>query len=51
MRSSHGLGSQNLSVATCDGRNEAYSEMSSGVYFCELTAGSFGAAEKMIMMK
>jgi hypothetical protein len=51
VRSYDGVGSQNLNVVTWDGRDEAGSEVSSGVYFYKLTAGGFSATEKMVMMK
>jgi len=51
VRSYSGMGSQSLNVVTWDGRDEAGSEVSSGVYFYKLTAAGFSATEKMVMMK
>ncbi|MGB7062458.1 MAG: T9SS type A sorting domain-containing protein [Candidatus Zixiibacteriota bacterium] len=51
VRSYSGVGSQNLNVVTWDGKDNAGSEVSSGIYFYKLTAGSFSATQKMVMMK
>ena len=51
VRSYDGVGSQNLNVVTWDGKDNAGSEVSSGVYFYKLTAAGFSATEKMVMMK
>jgi flagellar hook assembly protein FlgD len=51
VRSYNGVGSQSLNVVTWDGKDNSGSEVSSGVYFFKLTAASFSATEKMVMMK
>jgi flagellar hook assembly protein FlgD len=51
VRSFDGVGSASLNVVTWDGRDNGGDEVSSGVYFYRLTAGSFSATEKMVMMK
>jgi hypothetical protein len=51
VRSFDGVGSASLNVVTWDGKDNVGSEVSSGVYFYKLTAGSFSATEKMVMMK
>jgi hypothetical protein len=51
VRSYEGVASADLNVITWDGRDNAGTEVASGVYFYKLTAASFSAAEKMVMMK
>jgi flagellar hook assembly protein FlgD len=51
VRSYDGVGSQNLNVVIWDGKDNAGSEVSSGVYFYKLTAAGFSATQKMVMMK
>jgi hypothetical protein len=51
VRSYEGMGSQGLNVITWDGRDNSGSEVSSGVYFFQLTAAGNSATEKMVMMK
>jgi hypothetical protein len=51
VRTYDGVGSASLNVVTWDGKDNAGSEVSSGVYFYKLTAGGFSATEKMVMMK
>jgi hypothetical protein len=51
VRSYEGVGSADLNVITWDGRDNAGTEVASGVYFYKLTAASFSATEKMVMMK
>ena len=38
-------------TVTWDGRDEAGSPVSSGVYFCKLVAGSFSQTKKMVLLK
>jgi hypothetical protein len=38
-------------VAEWDGRDEAGSAVSSGVYFYRMTTGSFSAVRKMLLLK
>ena len=40
-----------LSTINWDGRNEAGSTVTSGVYFYRLTAGKFSASRKMLLLK
>jgi hypothetical protein len=51
VRSYEGMGNVGLNVITWDGRDNAGNEVSSGVYFYKLSAGSFTATNKMVMMK
>jgi hypothetical protein len=51
VRSYEGMGNVGLNVITWDGKDNAGNEVSSGVYFCKLSAGSFTATNKMVMMK
>jgi hypothetical protein len=51
VRSYEGMGSQGLNVITWDGRDNSGSEVSSGIYFYQLTAAGNSATEKMVMMK
>jgi flagellar hook assembly protein FlgD len=51
VRSYSGVGSQSLNVITWDGKDNSGTEVSSGIYFYKLTAASFSATEKMVMMK
>jgi hypothetical protein len=51
VRSYEGMGNVGLNVITWDGKDNAGNNISSGVYFYKLTAGSFTATNKMVMMK
>jgi hypothetical protein len=51
VRAYEGVGSTGLNVITWDGKDNAGNSVSSGVYFTRLTAGTFSATEKMVMMK
>ena len=51
VRSYEGMGSVGLNVVTWDGKDNAGSEVSSGVYFYKMTAKGFSATQKMVMMK
>jgi len=51
VRSYEGMGVTGLNVITWDAKDNAGVEVSSGVYFYKLTAGSFSATQKMVMMK
>ncbi|MCK4404148.1 MAG: T9SS type A sorting domain-containing protein, partial [candidate division Zixibacteria bacterium] len=51
VRSYEGMGSVGLNVVSWDGKDNAGGDVASGVYFYKLTAGSFSAIEKMVMMK
>jgi flagellar hook assembly protein FlgD len=45
------MGNVGLNVITWDGKDNAGNNISSGVYFYKLTAGSYTATNKMVMMK
>jgi len=51
VRSYDGMGNVGLNVITWDGKDNSGSEVSSGVYFYKLIAGTFTATNKMVMMK
>jgi hypothetical protein len=51
VRSYEGMGNVGLNVISWDGKDNAGSDVSSGVYFYKLIAGSFTATKKMIMLK
>jgi hypothetical protein len=51
VRSYDGMGVTGLNLITWDGKDHAGAEVASGVYFYKLTAGSFSATQKMVMMK
>jgi len=51
VRSYEGMGVTGLNVITWDGKDLAGVEVASGVYFYKLTAASFTATQKMVMMK
>ena len=51
VRSYDGAGFVGLNVITWDGKDNSGSEVSSGVYFYKLIAGTFTATNKMVMMK
>jgi len=51
VRSFEGMGVVGLNVVSWDAKDNAGVEVASGVYFCKLTAGSFTATHKMVMMK
>jgi hypothetical protein len=51
VRTYEGMGNVGLNVITWNGKDNAGSEVSSGVYFYKLIAGSFTATNKMVMMK
>jgi hypothetical protein len=51
VRSYEGMGNVGLNVITWDGKDNLGSAVSSGVYFYKLSAGSFTATNKMVMMK
>jgi hypothetical protein len=51
VRSYQGMGIVGLNVITWDGKDNAGNDVSSGVYFYKLIAGSYTATNKMVMMK
>jgi hypothetical protein len=51
VRSYEGMGNVGLNVITWDGKDNAGNDVSSGVYFYKLIAGSYTATNKMVMMK
>jgi hypothetical protein len=51
VRSYERVGTAGLNVITWDGKDNLGSDVSSGVYFFKLSAGSFTATNKMVMMK
>jgi hypothetical protein len=51
VRSYEGMGQVGLNAITWDGKDNAGTSVSSGVYFYKLIAGKFSATEKMVMMK
>jgi hypothetical protein len=51
VRSYEGMGNVGLNVIPWDGKDNAGNDVSSGVYFCKLIAGSFTATNKMVMLK
>jgi hypothetical protein len=51
VRNYEGTGNVGLNVITWDGKDNAGSDVSSGVYFYKLSAGKFTATNKMVMMK
>jgi hypothetical protein len=51
VKSYEGMGTVGLNVITWDGKDNAGNEVSSGVYFCKFSAGSFSATNKMVMLK
>jgi hypothetical protein len=51
VRSYQGMGIVGLNVITWNGKDNAGNDVSSGVYFYKLIAGSYTATNKMVMMK
>jgi hypothetical protein len=51
VRSYEGMGNVGLNVIAWDGKDNAGSDVSSGIYFYKLSAGSFTATNKMVMLK
>jgi flagellar hook assembly protein FlgD len=51
VRSYEGMGNVGLNLITWDGKDNEGNAVSSGVYFYKLSAGSFTATSKMIMLK
>jgi hypothetical protein len=51
VRSYESVGTAGLNVVRWDGKDNAGNDVSSGVYFYKLIAGSFSATQKMVMMK
>jgi subtilisin family serine protease len=51
VRSYEDVGSAGLNLITWDSKDNAGVEVASGVYFYKLTAGSYSAAEKMVILK
>jgi hypothetical protein len=51
VRSYESVGSAGLNAVAWDGNDNSGNEVSSGVYFYKLTASSFSATKKMIMLK
>jgi hypothetical protein len=51
VRSYEAMGQVGLNVVTWDGKDNAGVDVASGIYFYKLSAGSFSATAKMIMMK
>ena len=51
VRSYEDVGSVGLNMITWDSKDNAGVEVASGVYFYKLTAGSFSATEKMVILK
>jgi hypothetical protein len=51
VRSYEGMGNVGLNVIMWDGKDNAGSDVSSGVYFYKLIAGGYTATNKMVMMK
>jgi hypothetical protein len=51
VRSYEGMGTAGLNVITWDGKDNAGNDVSSGVYFCKLSADTFTATNKMVLMK
>jgi hypothetical protein len=51
VKSYEGMGTVGLNVITWDGKNNAGNDVSSGIYFCKFSAGSFSATNKMVMLK
>jgi hypothetical protein len=51
VKSYEGVGTAGLNVITWDGKDNLGNDVSSGVYFYKLSAGSFTATNKMVMMK
>jgi hypothetical protein len=51
VRSYESVGIAGMNVVRWDGKDNAGNDVSSGVYFYKLIAGSFSATQKMVMMK
>jgi hypothetical protein len=51
VRSYEGMGNIGLNVITWDGKDNLGNAVSSGLYFYKLSAGSFTATNKMVMLK
>jgi hypothetical protein len=51
VRSYEGMGNVGLNVITWDGKDNLGNVVSSGLYFYKLSAGSFNATNKMVMLK
>lgn len=50
VRTYEGLGVSGLNVVTWDGKDGNNRDVSSGIYFCRLTAGNFSAVRKMSLV-